>query len=102
MGLEVFMSSIKSNEGLRVAEFEKARVEFKNSEVALTGSKKLTDEGAYHLYGLSQQGSVGDCNTSRPGMMRFTAKHQWDAWNALKGRSLAETQIEFIAIFKSL
>lgn len=31
------------------------------------------------------QANVGDCNTDKPGMLDFTGKAKWEAWNALKG-----------------
>ena len=58
--------------------------------------KKMTQEEADALYALCEQGKVGDCNTERPGMMRFAAKRQWDAWNALKGKSREEAQQEAV------
>ena len=36
------------------------------------------------------QVTVGDCNTTRPGMMDFAGKAKWDAWNAKKGNNLIE------------
>lgn len=49
---------------------------------------KLSEELSNQLYALTQQSTVGDCNTSRPGMLSFGgAKAQWDAWSALKGTS---------------
>ena len=44
----------------------------------------------------NQQTTVGDCNTSRPGMMDFSGKAKWDAWNALKGKSNADAEKEYI------
>lgn len=37
------------------------------------------------LYGLYKQATVGDCNTSKPGMLDFVGKAKWDAWNQFKG-----------------
>ena len=32
------------------------------------------------------QATVGDVNTTRPGMLDFTGKAKWDAWNSKKGK----------------
>jgi diazepam-binding inhibitor (GABA receptor modulator, acyl-CoA-binding protein) len=37
------------------------------------------------LYGLYKQATVGDCNTSKPGILDFVGKAKWDAWNQFKG-----------------
>uniref|UniRef100_A0A6C0KXR9 ACB domain-containing protein n=1 Tax=viral metagenome TaxID=1070528 RepID=A0A6C0KXR9_9ZZZZ len=37
------------------------------------------------LYGFYKQGTVGDCNTSQPGMLDFKGKSKWKQWNSLKG-----------------
>ncbi|XP_064111219.1 acyl-CoA-binding protein-like [Macrobrachium nipponense] len=48
-------------------------------------SKKPNDEELLEIYALFKQGTVGDCNTERPGMMDFKGKAKWDAWNGKKG-----------------
>ena len=40
--------------------------------------------------------TVGDCNTSRPGMMDFKGKAKWDAWNAKKGVSQDDAKAQYI------
>ena len=59
--------------------------------------KLVTQEDADMLYALCEQGKVGDCNTARPGMMRFAAKRQWDAWNAIKGTAKEQAQKDLMA-----
>ncbi|KAF0685846.1 Aste57867_22321 [Aphanomyces stellatus] len=49
------------------------------------------------IYALYKQATVGDCNTSRPGMMDFTGKAKWDAWNAKKGVSQDDAKAQYIA-----
>eukprot|EP00335_Anophryoides_haemophila_P000105 CAMPEP_0204821032 /NCGR_PEP_ID=MMETSP1018-20131115/1552_1 /ASSEMBLY_ACC=CAM_ASM_000518 /TAXON_ID=46462 /ORGANISM="Anophryoides haemophila, Strain AH6" /LENGTH=76 /DNA_ID=CAMNT_0051918781 /DNA_START=44 /DNA_END=274 /DNA_ORIENTATION=+ len=41
------------------------------------------------LYKLFKQGSVGDCNTEKPGGMNPFSKDKakWEAWNGAKGTS---------------
>ncbi|XP_068214971.1 acyl-CoA-binding protein-like [Palaemon carinicauda] len=48
-------------------------------------TKKPNDEELLEIYALFKQGTVGDCNTERPGMMDFKGKAKWDAWNGKKG-----------------
>lgn len=45
---------------------------------------------------MNQQATVGDCNVSRPGMMDFSGKAKWDAWNAIKGKSNADAEKEYV------
>jgi diazepam-binding inhibitor (GABA receptor modulating acyl-CoA-binding protein) len=39
------------------------------------------------MYTSGGQGSVGDCNTARPGMFDLKGKAKWDAWDSKKGMS---------------
>lgn len=32
-----------------------------------------------------KQGTVGDCNTSKPGILDQKGRYKWDAWNNKKG-----------------
>ena len=43
-----------------------------------------------------KQTNVGDCNTTRPGMLDFAGKAKWDAWNAKKGMSSADAEAAYI------
>lgn len=36
------------------------------------------------MYAYYKQATVGDCNTSKPGMLDFVGKYKWDAWNSMK------------------
>ena len=54
------------------------------------------------VYSLYKQGSIGDVNTDRPGMLDFKGKAKWDAWAKLKGKSQADAQAEYIALAKVL
>ena len=46
---------------------------------------KLPDDKKLEIYALFKQGSVGDNNTERPGMLDFKGKAKWDAWTEKKG-----------------
>ena len=61
-----------------------------------------SDDDKLQVYALFKQGSVGDCNTSRPGMLDFKGKAKWEAWNGQKGKSKDAAQTEYIALAKTL
>jgi hypothetical protein len=46
---------------------------------------KMNNDQKLVLYGLFKQATVGDVNTDRPGMLDFTGKSKWDAWEKNKG-----------------
>jgi len=68
--------------------------------------KKLTqrpdNEEMLKLYSLFKQGTVGDCNTDKPGMLDFTGKAKWEAWDNIKGMSKKDAQAKYIEIAKKL
>ena len=61
----------------------------KAADEVKTLSGNPSDEEKLKVYSLFKQATVGDCNTARPGMLDFTGKAKWDAWNARKGTSKA-------------
>jgi len=63
---------------------------------------KPTDEEMLRVYSLFKQGTVGDVNTARPGMLDFTGKAKWDAWEKQKGKSQEDAMIEYIALVEEL
>ncbi|XP_072029625.1 acyl-CoA-binding protein-like [Amphiura filiformis] len=70
--------------------FQKAAVDVKNLKA------RPSDDEMLKTYSLFKQVTVGDCNTDRPGMMDFTGKAKWDAWNARKGTSQADADAEYV------
>jgi diazepam-binding inhibitor (GABA receptor modulating acyl-CoA-binding protein) len=62
---------------------------------------KITDEVKQELYALSQQGSIGDVNTERPGFYQISARPLWDAWNSKKGMSKVDAMSSYIKIVKT-
>ena len=60
-------------------------------------TKRPTDEEMLKTYSLYKQATVGDCNTARPGMLDFTGKAKWDAWDARKGTSKQQAEDDYIA-----
>ena len=69
----------------------------KNEEI-----NKLPDDKKLEIYALFKQGSVGDVNTDRPGMMDFKGKSKWDAWSAKKGTPKEEAQQQYIELIKEI
>lgn len=54
------------------------------------------------IYSLFKQGSVGDVQGERPGMMDFVARAKYDAWAGLKGKSQEAAQQAYIDLIESL
>jgi diazepam-binding inhibitor (GABA receptor modulating acyl-CoA-binding protein) len=54
------------------------------------------------LYGLYKQGTVGDVNTPRPGMLDVRGKAKWDAWVKRKGMTSEAACDAYIALAKRL
>ncbi|KAK6531792.1 hypothetical protein TWF694_002958 [Orbilia ellipsospora] len=65
-------------------------------------TKKPTDDELLDLYGLFKQATVGDVNTTRPGMMAFEAKYKWDAWKKNEGTSQEEAEAQYIKLVEDL
>ncbi len=63
---------------------------------------KLSNEQKLEVYSLFKQGTIGDCNTDKPGMLDFKGKAKWDAWNAKKGTPKEEAQQSYIDLVSSL
>jgi len=80
-----------------MATFEEA-VDIINNKV----NKTLSNDELMDIYGLYKQSTVGDCNTSRPGMMDFKGKAKWNGWNAKKGLSQEDAKTQYIALAQKL
>ncbi|GLV44517.1 Acyl-CoA binding protein 1 [Carabus blaptoides fortunei] len=76
--------------------FNKAAEDVKNLKTS-PGNDDLLE-----IYALFKQGSVGDCNTSRPGMLDLKGKAKWDAWNAKKGTAQDAAKEAYIVKVQSL
>ncbi|RMZ54197.1 hypothetical protein APUTEX25_005353, partial [Auxenochlorella protothecoides] len=72
-------------------DFNKAAEEAKTLPEATTNDEKLI------LYALFKQGTVGDVNTSRPGVFDLKGKAKWDAWDKQKGKDKETAQKDYIA-----
>merc|ERR1712133_217893 len=78
-------------------EFQKAADDMSNKI-----NKNLSNEELLEVYALYKQGSVGDVNTARPGMLDFKGKAKWDAWNGKKGMDVEEAMKAYIAYVKKM
>ncbi len=75
-------------------------------EKALADSKLLPakpdNNTLLQIYSLFKQGSVGDVQGERPGMMDFVGRAKYDAWAALKGKSSEAAMQAYIDLIDSL
>ena len=75
-------------------------------EQALADSKLLPakpdNSTLLQIYSLFKQGSVGDVQGDRPGMMDFVARAKYDAWANLKGKTPEAAQQAYIDLIESL
>ncbi|KAF8425620.1 putative acyl-coA-binding protein [Tirmania nivea] len=77
-------------------EFETAAAEVQNLK------SKPTDDELLKLYGLYKQATIGDNDTSKPGMFDLKGKYKWQAWVDLKGTSQEEAEKSYIAFVDGL
>mmetsp|Transcript_12099 Transcript_12099/g.15823 ORF Transcript_12099/g.15823 Transcript_12099/m.15823 type:complete len:96 (-) Transcript_12099:256-543(-) len=60
-------------------------------------SPKLTNDHKLKLYSLFKQATIGNVNTSRPGMFDIAGKAKWDAWKSLEGIDQEEAKQQYIS-----
>ncbi|RXW23295.1 hypothetical protein EST38_g2570 [Candolleomyces aberdarensis] len=86
------------------AQFEKAAQIIQS--LPKDGAIKPSQDDQLHFYKYFKQANVGDVNTARPGLLDFTGKAKWDAWDSVKGTSKEDAwkaYVErFIEILKSV
>ncbi|KAF5337930.1 hypothetical protein D9758_013106 [Tetrapyrgos nigripes] len=66
------------------------------------GPVKPTQDDQLIFYKYYKQATIGDCNTSRPGILDFVGKAKWDAWDSVKGTSKEDAMTEYVKAFKEL
>lgn len=54
------------------------------------------------IYALYKQGSAGDVEGKRPGMMDMVNRAKYDAWAELKGKSQDEAMQEYVDLINEL
>ncbi|KAI6660817.1 hypothetical protein LOD99_10214 [Oopsacas minuta] len=62
------------------------------------GSIQPSQELKLKYYSHYKQATIGKCDMPRPGMLDFTGKAKWDAWNALGDMSKDVAMREYIKI----
>ncbi|PWY99390.1 acyl-CoA-binding protein [Testicularia cyperi] len=73
-----------------------------NKAVSIVGSLpkdgpvQPTQEDQLKFYSYYKQATVGDVNTSRPGMLDFVGKAKWDAWKKVEGMSKEAAQQAYV------
>jgi len=63
---------------------------------------KLEDEKKLEIYALYKQGTIGDVNIERPGMLDLKGKAKWDAWEKKKGMTQDEAKECYIELVESV
>ena len=78
----------------------------KKFDAAVADSKKLSErpdnETLLKLYALYKQGTEGDNETKKPGMMDMVGRAKWGAWDELKGTDPKEAMQQYIDLVESL
>lgn len=78
----------------------------KKFETAVANSKKLSERPdnatLLKLYALYKQGTEGDNETKKPGMMDMVGRAKWQAWDEIKGMSTDDAMQEYIDLIESL
>lgn len=78
-------------------EFELAAVESKNL------AEKPSNDTLLQLYSLYKQSTQGDVDSDPPSNpFDFVAKAKYEAWLALKGKSIQDAMKEYIELVKKL
>ncbi|CAD1474455.1 unnamed protein product, partial [Heterotrigona itama] len=72
------------------------------TEAVKTLTKRPTDEEFLELYALFKQASVGNINTSRPGMLDLKGKAKWDAWKLKEGMSQNDAKEAYVKFVDTL
>lgn len=67
-----------------------------------TLSTRPSNETLLELYGLYKQGTEGDAQGKRPGMLDVKGRAKFDAWTARKGMGRDEAMKAYVALVKRL
>ncbi|KAG8893358.1 hypothetical protein FRC00_010650 [Tulasnella sp. 408] len=65
-------------------------------ELPKEGPVQPTQDDKLKFYAYYKQATIGDVNTTRPGMLDFTGKAKWDAWNGVKGTSKEDAENKYV------
>lgn len=67
-----------------------------------TLSRRPSNDTLLQLYALYKQGSVGDVQGRRPGLLDVKGRAKFDAWARQRGKSIEESQEAYIHLVESL
>ncbi|GIX65882.1 acyl-CoA-binding protein [Babesia caballi] len=70
--------------------------------VATATDMKATDDDKLRFYKFYKQATVGDCNTTKPGLFQLQQKYKWEAWDSLKGMPREEAMSNYVALLDRL
>ena len=76
--------------------FEEASARMSSQDIAEQVGNLSNDE-KLDFYALFKQGTVGDVNTERPGMLDMKGKAKWDAWKGKEGMSQDDAKAAYVA-----
>jgi diazepam-binding inhibitor (GABA receptor modulating acyl-CoA-binding protein) len=71
-------------------------------EKVKTLTSRPSNDTLLDLYALFKQGSVGDVQGKRPGMLDVKGRAKYDAWAKKKGLSKDDAQDKYVALVDSL
>ncbi|KAH9856619.1 Acbp from Moniliophthora Perniciosa [Lenzites betulinus] len=60
------------------------------------GPIQPSQQDQLEFYKYYKQATIGDVNTSRPGMLDFVGKAKWDAWKSVEGTSKEDAQAKYV------
>jgi diazepam-binding inhibitor (GABA receptor modulating acyl-CoA-binding protein) len=78
------------------SKFEKAAVDVQNL------SKKPDNDTLLKLYSLYKQGTTGDVEGKRPGMLDIKGRAKYDAWAKLQGTPQKKAMEDYIKLVEKL
>lgn len=77
--------------------------QFKDAQERVkTLTKRPSNDQLLELYSLFKQGSVGDVQGKRPGMLDLKGRAKFDAWSGRKGMSKEAAMDAYVALVDRL
>ncbi|KJH44830.1 acyl CoA binding protein [Dictyocaulus viviparus] len=61
-----------------------------------------SNEQLLELYALFKQGTIGDNNTDKPGMLDIKGKAKWSAWDSKKGMKQEDAKAAYVELVEML
>lgn len=77
--------------------------QFTQAQQDVTALRSRPDnDSLLKLYALYKQATKGDVTGERPGGFDFVGRAKFDAWEALKGTSMADAMRQYVEVVKGL